>query len=789
MPHSNLGRKRKHRHELTEMGAAMSKRQRSQGQHQWDWQGTMHEQERVYGAVSEMSLHFNKETTPQEVRQNSGDSVISPALDTSGTGNVPPVSCAQNLQDPPQLQSKVRKDHVCVHGHEDFTADGLLLNWSENFGYQCGNERLDYKRPVPVDTIVTFDGKETVGSLDSSEETNMSQKEQQDQLQVEEDLFVSVSGIRGKSCEQEVVREVGSQETAPECTTSVSEQVAQADCIIVDNEDKHSVRETIAELRAVQEQILQQLRRQRKVKAMSSEEKVQLKECRKKMHNLQKIEKQQKKCHSLQNLCSQWQRAVRESGSPETVPKRTTSVSERPVQANCINVDDDDDDDDDEHAVPETIAELQILVQSVNHKMQRVKRGRKMKALNNEEEIQWRCYKKKMRKLQKALREKKRCQSMENLHSQLHQHQRQNGEALSAGSVAAQAEASKGNGDMYSKYYSETAKLSTELEEVVCKIQALKSSKKRIKGGARKQLKDLTKQENQLRNRLGQIRNCQKRLFRESSVGMQGVDPFSVLGKVSQVLAAWRQRKHTDACLAEQDLQSLDLQQLFGDMKDQQEGEDLEIVEGSEGQQQEQKDEVIGVSDEEVDLETRQSYSYLASKYLVNRTPKEWRQLQKEEDKRRQQQQIASEIDRCVGESAVKADINQSYFLIAGLASVLLSQQRCLKGVQRGDLTDLQHSARLEEESSLRSGQELGVWWEGSRQQREWEQQEARQKSVALAWSKKSAACCNLIAKIALCLKMTPQQCLEEKRRRQQMALAKWQRQQQQQQQHRAVEV
>ena len=803
MPYNYPEYRGKHQHEPTELGDAVGKRRRLEVQGQWDWQSVQHEQEGVCAAVSDLSPCLNKDTTLQEARQNLGNS---PTSSTTSNEMVPQVSCEQDAHGLSRVLSKMKKDPfhmhrqklvmVTRHDHKDRATDGLLLNTSGNCGHQHRNKMFNCKEPVTVATTLTFDFKESVAYSNFSEETDMShlQKEQQNQLHIElkDDLSINFSSKRDKSCEQDTGREASaetvscvseqllpecttsvsdseqpvpecttslsvSEQPVPECTTSVSVQPAQMACYTGDNNKKHhTVFETIVKINAVNDKI-QRLRRGRKKMAMSSEEKVQMKGYYRKMHNLRKALKQQKRCQTMQNnLCSHLQRAVGEAWSPETVPESTTCVLEQQAQADCIIVNSGD-----EHSTSETIGELQVVADE----MQQLMRGRKREALSTEEKVQFKDYKKKMRKLQRAHKRQRRCQSVPDLCSQLQQLQRQTG---GAGSGAVQAEATKNRiqeqSDACSEYYSERAKLTTELAAVICKIKTLKCSKKKIKGGARQKLKELTKQENQLKKRLAQIRNCENSFSRENYVGIQGMDPFSALGKVSRAFAVWRQKKHTEACLVTQDLQLLDLQHLLGDKQDQQKDEDVEIVE-IKTEQEEQESEIIVVSDEEVDQETRQSYSYLASKYLVNRTQREWRQQQKQEIKQKQQQQIASEIDRCVKESRVVADVNQSYFLISGLASVLLSQQRRLKQVQHSDQNDFKHLTRLGD-SSLNEGEGLGLCAGGWRLQGEWGQQEGRQESVAMAGtdrvvagSKEAAACCHLIAKIVHQLKMTPQQC------------------------------
>ena len=823
MPYNYLEYRGKHQHEPTELGDAVGKKRRLEVQGQWDWQSAQHEQEGACAAVSDLSPCLNKGTSLLETRQNLGNS---PTSSTTSYEMVPQVSCEQDAHGISQVLSKMKKDPFHMHRQKlvmvtwnddkDHATDGLLLNTSGNCGHQHRNKMFNCKDPVTVPTTSTFDFKESVAYSNFSEETDLShlQKEQQNQLHIElkDDLSISFSSKRDKSCEQDTGREASaetvsfvsekllpectsvsvseqlvpecttsvsdseqpvpecttslsvSEQPVPECTTGVSGQPAQVACYTGDNDKKHhTVFETIAEINAVNDKI-QRLRRGRKKMAMSSEEKVQMKGYYRKMRNLRKALRQQKRCQTMQNnLCSHLQRAVGEAWSPETVPESTTCVWEQQAQADCIIVNSGD-----EHSACETVGELQV----VSDEMQRLMRGRKREALSNEEKIQFKDYKKKMRKLRRAHKRQKRCQSVPDLCSQVQQLQRQTGRA---GSGAVQAEATK-NGittireqsDACSEHCSERAKLTTELAAVICKIKTLKCSKKKIKGGARQKLKELTKQENQLKKRMAQIRSCENSFSRENCLGIQGMDPFSALGKVSRVFAVWRQRKHTEACLVKQDLQSLDLPHLLGDKQDQQKDEDVEIVEIKK-EQEEQESEIIVVSDEEVDQEMRQSYCYLASKYLVNRTHREWRQRQKQENKR-QQQQIASEIDRCVKESRVIADVNQSYFLISGLASVLLSQQRRLKQVQHSDQNDFKHPSRLGD-SSLSQGQGLGPCPGGWRLQGEGGQQEGRQESVAMAGtdrvvagSKKVAACCHLIAKIAHQLKMTPQRCLGEKR-------------------------
>ena len=803
MPYNYLEYRGK-QHELTELGDAVGKGRRLEVQGQWDWQSVHHEQEGACAAVSDLSPCLNKDTTLQEARQNFGNS---PTSSTTSNEMVPQVSCEQDAHGFSRVLSKMKKDPfhmhrqklvmVTRHDDKDHATDGFLLNTSGNCGHWHRNKMFNCKEPVTVATTLTFDFKESVAYSNFSEETDMLhlQKDQQNQLHTElkDDLSISFSSKRDKSCVQDTGREASaetvscvSEQLLPECTTSVSDseqpvpecttslsvseqpvpeyttgvsvQPAQMACYTGDNNKKHhTVFETIAEINAVNDKI-QRLRRGRKKLAMSSEEKVQMKGYYRKMHSLRKALGQQKRCQTMQNnLCSHLQRAVGEAWSPETVPESTTCVLEQQAQADCIIVNSGV-----EHSTSETVGELQVVADE----MQQLMRGRKREALSSEEKVQFKDYKKKMRKLRRAHKRQKRCQSVPDLCSQLQQLQRQTG---GAGSGAVRAEATK-NGireqrDACSEYYSERAKLTTELAAVICKIKTLKCSKKKIKGGARQKLKELTKQENQLKKRLAQIHNCENSFSRENYVGIQGMDPFSALGKVSRAFAVWRQKKHTEACLVTHDLQLLDLQHLLGDKQDQQKDEDVEIVE-IKTEQEEQESEIIVVSDEEVDQETRQSYSYLASKYLVNRTQREWRQQQKQENKRKQQQQIAIEIDRCVKESRVVADVNQSYFLISGLASVLLSQQRRLKQVQHSDQNDFKDLTRLGD-SSLNEGEGLGPYTGGWRLQGEWGQQEDRQESMAMAGtdrvvagSKEAAACCHLIAKIVHQLKMTPQQCL-----------------------------
>ncbi|KAK7114263.1 uncharacterized protein [Littorina saxatilis] len=330
------------------------------------------------------------------------------------------------------------------------------------------------------------------------------------------------------------------------------------------------------------------------------------------------------------------------------------------------------------------------------------------------------------------------------------------------------------------EYYLKKAEILLQLGLVEGQIRKLEEnesveSNEWIKSGLRVLSKEKRKQDHKLKQ-LNEALN--KWLNKKAAkVGCPGGDPFAVLSSVSQVVAAWRDRTQRQLCQARENVQSLGLEALFADGQSNTEHTQKDSAQISQmcGEQKagcsletHSPQEVIITSLEEAEPEKCQNSATasLAKTHLTPKAHKQGRQLDNEDEKQRHEDKLMCHIDEFVTENQITPLVNQSYFLVARLAHVLLTHHRQVKKppCSVGEDNRQINKPTAYQAVQQHTGESPGVRSLQNTLSGTLQQKEARTGITDVMRNPKTAACCRLIAHIAL--ETTPQKCSKKKRKR-----------------------
>ena len=415
--------------------------------------------------------------------------------------------------------------------------------------------------------------------------------------------------------------------------------------------------------------------------------------------------------------------------------------------------------------IPATYTEVVEELARLKNEKNKFHEGKTVKTMTAEEKMQWKSYKKKIKELNQIVKKEKRKQHVENLKLS---HSLQEAQTLGGLLSAVPPAETEADEAMFSMYNAECRELTSEIASVAFDIDELKKEKKFTKE-QKQALKSLFKQQRQLKSRLGQIKNIQKRI-RQQLHGSSSVsaDPFDLLNQVGDKIAVWRQVKDTE-------MRQSDLGMLFESESEssaeEEEGQNTDEMFGCQptghrtSQTSQEEEDIIVISDaEDIDnnsvmsdpalktvrdrrafrrqiekdeRERQTSDNPLTDRLLAVKTARKWRAFKRQVENDDKARQIARDVDSCMKGRTV-TDLNQSYILISGLAGILLAGRRGGKASSQEDLP---------EESS-------GV--------------AAEEKVQSLP------ACCYFISQLALKFQLSPEQWCEAKREEQVAARKRW---------------